>query len=187
MGIDLVDRGRTKSTRRKELKSSDPYLKLLVDLYNFLARRTDAPFNRVVAKRLIMARRFKACVSLSKLITLMKDKEDKIAVLVGNVTNDLRALTVPKLTVCALRFSETARQRIVQAGGECLTFDQLALRAPKGSNTVLIRGATKCREADKHFGPAPGTPGSSTKPYVRTKGRKFEKARGRRKSRAFKV
>jgi large subunit ribosomal protein L18e len=30
-------------------------------------------------------------------------------------------------------------------------------------------------------------PGSTTKPYVRAKGRKFEKARGRRKSRGFKV
>ena len=46
----------------------------------------------------------------------------------------------PKLTVCALRFSETARKRIVEAGGECLTFDQLALRSPKGQSTVLLQG-----------------------------------------------
>ncbi|KAG9147781.1 hypothetical protein Leryth_026429 [Lithospermum erythrorhizon] len=29
-----------------------------------------------------------------------------------------------------------ARARIEKAGGECLTFDQLALRAPLGQNTV---------------------------------------------------
>ena len=58
---------------------------------------------------------------------------------------------MPKLTVCALGFTETARSRIVAAGGECITFDQLALRAPTGSNTVLIRGPTS-RKALAHFG-----------------------------------
>ena len=32
-----------------------------------------------------------------------------------------------------------------------------------------------------------GVPHSSTKPFVRAKGRKFEKARGRRKSRGYKA
>lgn len=40
--------------------------------------------------------------------------------------------------VTALRFTETAKARIENAGGECLTFDQLALRAPLGQNTVKI-------------------------------------------------
>ena len=84
-------------------------------------------------------------------------------------------------------FTETARARIVNAGGECLTFDQLALRAPLGENTVLLRGPKNAREAVRHFGKAPGVPHSHTKPYVRSKGRKFEKARGRRNSRGFKV
>lgn len=34
---------------------------------------------------------------------------------------------------------------------------------------------------------APGVPHSNTKPYVRSKGRKFEKARGRRASRGYKA
>ena len=40
-------------------------------------------------------------------------------------------------------------------GGECLTLDQLALRAPTGSNTVLLRGPKNAREAVKHFGFGP--------------------------------
>ena len=32
------------------------------------------------------------------------------------------------------------RARILKAGGEILTFDQLALRAPKGQNTILLQG-----------------------------------------------
>jgi len=52
---------------------------------------------------------------------------------------------------------------------------------------VLLRGPKNAREAVKHFGPAPGVPHSHTKPYVRSKGRKFERARGRRNSRGFRV
>lgn len=36
--------------------------------------------------------------------------------------------------------TEGARARILKAGGEILTFDQLALKAPKGENTILLQG-----------------------------------------------
>jgi large subunit ribosomal protein L18e len=42
--------------------------------------------------------------------------------------------------ICALRFTEKARARILKAGGSLMTFDQLALKAPKGENTVLLQG-----------------------------------------------
>jgi large subunit ribosomal protein L18e len=83
-----------------------------------------------------------------------------------------------------LRITKTAKARVVKAGGEVITFDQLALRAPTGANTVLLRGKKNTREAVKHFGMGPG---AHAKPYVQSKGRKFEKARGRRASRGFKV
>lgn len=104
----------------------------------------------------------------------------------GTVTDDVRFLEVPKLRICALRFTDTARARILRAGGECLTFDQLALQAPTGEGTVLLRGPKNSRESVRHFG-SPGASGSHVKPYVRSKGRKFEKARGRRRSKGFKV
>ncbi|CAL5395356.1 unnamed protein product [Camellia sinensis] len=63
---------------------------------------------------------------------------EKIAVVVGTITDDIRAHEVPTLKVTALRFTETARARIEKAGGECLTFDQLALRAPLGQNTEIV-------------------------------------------------
>lgn len=127
-------------------------------------------------------------MSIARIGRYMKNKEEgKIAVVVGTVTDDDRLYEVPKLTVAALRFTKTARARILKAGGETLTLDQLALRAPTGSNTVLLRGPKNAREAVKHFGPAPGVPGSTSKPYVRSKGRKFERARGRRASRGYKA
>ncbi|KAJ1510574.1 60S ribosomal protein L18 [Coelomomyces lativittatus] len=181
MGID-IKKHHKKNTKRRETKSRNPYLLLLIKLYKFLARRTKAPFNELVLKRLVKSRVNQPPLSLSKLAKYVSNREDKdsvLAVCVGTITNDLRLHDVPKLTVAALRFTETARARIVAAGGECLTLDQLALRAPTGEKTVLLRG-TKQREAVKHFGKAPGTPKSHTKPYVRSKGRKFERARGRR-------
>ncbi|XP_051142122.1 60S ribosomal protein L18-2 [Andrographis paniculata] len=187
MGIDLVAGGKSKKTKRTAPKSNDIYLKLLVKLYRFLVRRTGSRFNAVVLKRLFMSRVNRPPISLSRLIALTKGKEDKIAVIVGSITDDVRVHEVPALKVTALRFTETARARIEKAGGECLTFDQLALRAPLGQNTVLLRGSRNAREAVKHFGPAPGVPHSHTKPYVRSKGRKFERARGRRNSKGFRV
>jgi len=187
MGIDLKAGGRNKKTKRTAPKSENVYLALLVKLYRFLVRRTEAPFNGVVLKRLFMSRTNRPPLSLSRLVRYMKGKEDKLAVIVGTVTDDTRLYELPALKVVALRFTETARARILKSGGECLTFDQLALRAPTGANTVLLRGPKNAREAVKHFVRAPGVPQSHTKPYVRSKGRKFEKARGRRNSRGFKV
>lgn len=157
---------------------------------------------------------------------MLQGKESKVAVVVGAITDDIRLTghTLPALRVAALRFTDTARARITQAGGECLTFDQLALLDPRGTNTVLLRARKTARQANKHFG-APGVPGSTVQPKVRSEGRKvrdfsgglnarwclqgspvasrchalqrltlspspplqFEKGRGRRNSRGFKV
>jgi len=94
------------------------------------------------------------------------DAKGKTVVVVGTVTDDRRLFDMPKVTVCALRFTESARNRITAAGGECLTFDQLALRSPTGSDTILLRGPLKGRKVYRHF---------NGKPYTRSKGRKFEK------------
>lgn len=80
-----------------------------------------------------MSRTNRPPISLSRLARYARGKEDKTVVIVGTVTDDVRLLKVPKLSVCALRFTQTARTRILAAGGECLTFDQLALRSPKVS------------------------------------------------------
>ncbi|KAG1666587.1 hypothetical protein FOA52_000554 [Chlamydomonas sp. UWO 241] len=187
MGIDLVAGGRNKKIAREAPKSENVYLRLLVKLYRFLVRRTDSKFNRVVCKRLFMSKANKPPMSISKLGDYMKGKEDKIAVVVATITDDVRLYEVPKLRICALRFTETARARIIKAGGECMTFDQLALERPTGKDCLLLRGKKTSREANKHWGLAPGVPHSSTKPYVRAKGRKFEKARGKRNSCGYKA
>lgn len=58
----------------------------------------------------------RAPLSMSKLAKFMNGKDGKIAVLVATVTDDVRLHVVPKMRVCALRFTETARARIVKVG-----------------------------------------------------------------------
>ncbi|KAG8907015.1 hypothetical protein FRB99_005535 [Tulasnella sp. 403] len=182
-GIDLRNRHPGPSGRTAPV-SQDPYLALLVKLYRFLARRTDAKFNKVLLKQLYMSRVNRMPVSLSKIASQEGAQEGKIVVATGTVTDDQRLVEVPKLTIAALRVTQPAKERILKAGGEIITFDQLALRAPTGSNTLLMRGPKMSREAVKHFGFGPH---KHKKPKVHSKGRKFERARGRRKSRGFKV
>ncbi|KAG9523137.1 ribosomal protein L18e, partial [Aureobasidium melanogenum] len=189
MGIDL-DHHHVRSGHRKAPKSDNPYTALLVKLYRFLSRRTDSKFNATVLRRLMMSKINRPPMSLSKIVATAANKhsskahEGKTIVLVGTVTDDNRLLELPKLSIAALRYTNTARARIVAAGGEALTIDQLAMRAPTGANTLLLRGPKNAREAVKHFGFGPH---SHKKPYVESKGRKFERARGRRRSKGFKV
>jgi ribosomal protein L18E len=145
-------------------------------LYRFLARRTDSSFNKVHTKilisntnplkffyilkqvilhRLFLSKNNRPPLSLSRIVKETANTPDlssKVIVQVGTVTDDIRLTTVPKLTVAALRFTQAARERIIKAGGEALTLDQLALRSPTGANTVLLRGVRTSREAYKHFG-----------------------------------
>uniref|UniRef100_A0A2K5Z2S7 Large ribosomal subunit protein uL15/eL18 domain-containing protein n=1 Tax=Mandrillus leucophaeus TaxID=9568 RepID=A0A2K5Z2S7_MANLE len=132
MGV-AIRHNKDRKVRRKEPKSQDIYLRLLVKLYRFLARRTNSIFNQVVLKRLFMSRTNRPPLFLSRMIRKMKlpGRENKTAVVVETVTDDVRVQEVPKLK-------------------------------------------------------APGTPHSHTKPYIRSKGRKFERARGRRASRGYK-
>lgn len=170
-----------RNTHRKAPKSDNAYLKLLVKLYRFLARksstktksitepamcllttcqtttgRTDSSFNKVVLRRLFTSRINRPPVSLSRVKANLKNGNDKkTVVVVGTITDDNRLLEVPKVNIAALRFTATARARILAAGGSALTLDQLALEKPTGANTLLLRGPKNHREAVKHFGFGP--------------------------------
>ncbi|KAI2592096.1 ribosomal protein L18, partial [Homo sapiens] len=98
MGVD-IRHNKDRKVRRKEPKSQDIYLRLLVKLYRFLARRTNSTFNQVVLKRLFMSRTNRPPLSLSRMIRKMKlpGRENKTAVVVGTITDDVRVQEVPKL------------------------------------------------------------------------------------------
>lgn len=192
MGVDTHDVQKHKHFVRRHTDSTNPYIKLLCKLYKFLATRTKSAFNATVYERLLKSRRNRAPISLSRMAIVMRRKtvwqdaaktKAPIAVIVGDVLDDIRVTKLPKLRVCALRFSRDARKRIEGAGGECITFDQLATIAPTGKNTFLLRGRRNGREALKHFGAA-GRPGEHAKPYVSSRG--AEVSRGRRAGKGYK-
>ena len=183
MGKDMKGIAKRRS-ERKAPKSENPHVLSLARLYRFLARRTESKFNARIYKRLCLSKTNRANMSLSRIVKFAGKNCEKTVVVPTAVLDDVRLHSVPKLRVCALRFSKMAARRIVAAGGECLTFDQLAAENPTGSNTLLLRGRKSRREVVKQYG-APGTPGSHTKPKCDNK--KNERARGKRSSREWKV
>jgi large subunit ribosomal protein L18e len=152
MAIDLISGGRIANRGIRKTKSTNSYIKTLIKLYSFLSRRTDSRFNTTVHKRLNQSRLNRYPISISRIVrTLSHDSapvangqtkfNSRILAVVGSVTNDNRLLNVPEgLRVCALKFTSQARQRILAAKGQCLTFDQLAQLAPTGKNVLLVRG-----------------------------------------------
>jgi large subunit ribosomal protein L18e len=129
MGIDLIRGGRTLNRGIRSTKTSNTYIKTLIKLYAFLARRTDASFNQVIHKRLNQSRLNRYPISISRIVkTLSHDNapvaegktkfNSRIVAVVGSVTNDNRFLSLPEgLRVCALRFTSEARNRITAAKG----------------------------------------------------------------------
>jgi large subunit ribosomal protein L18e len=139
MGLQYIKSLKKKSTERKSSRSKNLYLNLLVKIYHFLSIKTKSRFNLVVLKRLFSSRLHQSQISLSSLIKHSQDTK-KIIVVVGKVLNDERILDIPELTVCALKISYSAKERILKSGGKILTFDQLAKLNPFGKNTLLLRG-----------------------------------------------
>merc|ERR1719434_29682 len=97
MGIDLKHK-HLKNKNRWEPRTQDVYLRMLVKLYRFLARRTDSDFNKTVLKRLCMSNINRPPISVSQLSVQMRNKnEEQIAVIVGTVLNDPRLLDLPPM------------------------------------------------------------------------------------------
>lgn len=65
-----------------------------------------------------MSKIHKPPISLARVVRLMSKpgREGLTAVIVGTVTDDSRIFEIPKLSICALRVTETARSRILKAG-----------------------------------------------------------------------
>jgi len=186
MGYDWGTGRKKRTSGRRNAVSENPYLRLLIKLFRYLARRTESKYNTIILKRLYASKMVRPPVSTSFVAHAMKGNPNKIAVVVGTIVDDARKLSLPKLNVCALHVTDTARARIIKAGGKIYTLDQLALKQPTGSQAILLRGVRNTRAVNRHYG-VPGHRGSKTIPKTQAEGRKFERARGRRASRGFKV
>jgi len=72
MGIVLVKRGRIKNSNKKNTRSTNLYVHLLIKLFRFLARRTGSGFSSTVLRRLISSRVNRPPISISKIQQLLK-------------------------------------------------------------------------------------------------------------------
>lgn len=71
--------GRTKNTNRKAAKTQNVYVRLLCKLYEFLSRRTDSQFNKVVLKRLRMSRVNQPVMSLTRVLRFAKKSGENVS------------------------------------------------------------------------------------------------------------
>lgn len=163
-------------------------------IWKYLARRSVNPkFARLIAQRLLSPRVYRHPVSVSRIARANRFRKESIPVIVATVTNDSRfqPKEFPKMRVAALAFTAAARKRIEEAGGECLTLDKLALIAPTGKKTQLLKGKVNNRKVVKFYGKPNKRGGPQNKLGAKSgknwKGRGPEKGRGRRASRGWVV
>ena len=90
-------------------------------------------------------------MTLKTVITHMNKHPGETAVCTTTVTDSACYYEVPKMTICALRITQTAKAKILKAGGECLTFDELAIRCPTGEKCVLLQGKKRWTLITEHI------------------------------------
>lgn len=96
-----------------------------------------------------MSRKNQAPISLAKIANYTSKNKNKTIIIVGKVLNDERIFLIPKIFICALKISSSARERIFKAGGAVFTFDQLAMKFPTGKNCILIKGLASRKKKTK--------------------------------------
>jgi len=113
---------------------SSSELVMTIDELRRLSRENGAPVWRAVADRLEGASRNWAQVNLEHASASLKEAE--VGVVPGRVLGNGRARRGLKLA--AYGFSSTARQKIEAAGGNALSFSEIAASDPKGSKVRIL-------------------------------------------------
>lgn len=97
MGIDICHK-HDRKVRRTAPKSEDPYLRVLVKLYRFLSKRVMGKnrFNKVVLRRLLMAKRHRPPISIAKIVRYYK-KQSKLFNYYFFVIITIKLIFLPKI------------------------------------------------------------------------------------------
>ncbi|MCZ7392110.1 MAG: 50S ribosomal protein L18e [Candidatus Methanoperedens sp.] len=98
------------------------------------SREKEVPLWRDIALRLECPTRNYSEVNLSRINRYTKEKD--VVLIPGKVLG--AGELDHKLTVAAVSFSASAKNKITAAGGSCLTIDELMNRNPEGSRVRLI-------------------------------------------------
>ncbi len=116
-------------------KKTNPRVALLAEDLKTRSRENDAPIWRDIAEYMERPKRSHARVNVGNISRYTREGET--IVVPGKVlgAGDIHHPVV----VGAFDFSEGAQAKIVDAGGECITIEELVTRNPAGSNVRIIR------------------------------------------------
>ncbi|MFQ6105731.1 MAG: 50S ribosomal protein L18e [Candidatus Hydrothermarchaeaceae archaeon] len=115
----------------KKSKSTDATLKELIEELNAKSREVGSHIWRDIAIRLTTGR---ACINVSKISRYTK-KNDLVAV-PGKILG--AGVMKHPVTAAAFSFSKQARDKILGAGGNCISFRELMKKNQKGSRVVIL-------------------------------------------------
>jgi large subunit ribosomal protein L18e len=116
-------------------RKTNPQLMLQIDAFKAQARQHQANIWRELAKRLEAPSNNYAKVNLSR---LNRHTNSGDVVIVPGKVLGAGSIDHP-ISIGAPSFSETARSKILTAGGTVLSLDEIAQVSPRGSHVKIIR------------------------------------------------
>ena len=119
----------------KKLNKSNPHTGSLVDALRATSRSADAPVWLEVAKRLSAPTRGRAEVNVSRINR--HTSEGDVVVVPGVVLG--AGILGHSVKVGALRFSQSAVEKIEEAKGACMSIEQLLESEPDGKKIRVFR------------------------------------------------
>ena len=120
--------------RKLMKRKSNPNLVQLIDFLLKASAENRAPIWKDIAERLAKPKRLYAEVNVSKIQRYADEGET--VVVPGKVLGGGKISKA--VTVAALSFSETARRKITEAGGKCISIRELVEMNPRGSGVRIM-------------------------------------------------
>ena len=117
------------------MNKTNQNLRILISILKRASRINEANIWKNIAGLLETSSKNYAEVNIGKINRYAKMNETILVP--GKVLAD-GVLTSP-INVVALKFSDAAREKIIQANGTCMTIEELVAANPKGSNIRILR------------------------------------------------
>lgn len=117
-----------------KIREKNPPLKALIERLDKAGTEKKAPIWRAVAKGLNRPSRKGYKLSLYRLEKNAKDKEAIVVPGIVLGSGDIKK----SLTIAALRFTPSAKEKIEAAGGKCLGIGEMLEKNPKGSKVRIM-------------------------------------------------
>lgn len=118
----------------KRVIKTNPNLTELIKNLKSLSYNEEVAIWKDVARRLERSTRRQAEVNLSQINRV--SKEDQTVLVPGKVLSN--GQLDHKVSIAALNFSKTAKEKIEGSGGECISISEIIEKNPKGSNIKIV-------------------------------------------------